>query len=708
MKKTLKNGRLRSFAAVFILPFSLSCSAISPTTSDTTDVITELQPLAEQQATSLHVVSQLQGRHYEEKKLDDNLSSKVFDRYLSDLDYSKSYFLASDIQSFEKYRLQLDEALTRGNLVPAFEIYNQYHQRVLERLDYLVSTTEAGFDKWKFDIDETLETDRENAQWLENKETLTDLWRKQLKNRVLSLKLTDKDLTDIQELLLKRFKSQLNRVKQTKSEDAFQIYLNAFTHNYDPHTEYFSPRTSENFNINMSLSLEGIGAVLKSENEYTKVVRLVPKGPADKAGELKPADRIVGVAQEGDEEITDVVGWRLDEVVQLIRGPKSSVVRLEVIASAAKDDSQTKIIHITRDKVKLEEQSAQKKIIDIDQGDQKYKLGVIDIPAFYIDFKALNEGDPEYKSTTRDVRKLISELQDENIDGLVIDLRANGGGSLREAEELMGLFISTGPVVQVKNANGAVQPRGDRDPSIAYDGALVVLVDRLSASASEIFAGAIQDYHRGLVLGGQTFGKGTVQSLVTLNRGQLKLTQAKFYRISGGSNQNKGIIPDILYPALYDKTKIGESALENPLPWDTIRPAYYRPVDNMATYIPELESRHKARIKTDPDFNYLLESLAYMEEIRSNTEVSLNEQVRKDDRETRKLRLLNQENQRRVAKGLEALTQLEDEEDNLDSETKNEEKDDKPDALLTESANILADFIELKIQEKKVAQHQIK
>ncbi len=486
-----------------------------------------LEPLPIHASTARNIVDALASRHYVATVLDDELSNHIFEGYLDDLDPSKSYLLAEDVNRFSRYRYEMDDALRHGNLDPAFDIFNVYHERVISRFRSIIAMLEKGIDQFDFTREEYLELDRDDAPWARSMEELDDLWRKRIKNAVLNLKLADKEDGKIQELLLKRYRNRLLRTEQTNSEDVFQLYMNSFTRTYDPHTQYFSPRTSENFNINMSLSLEGIGAVLQLEDEYTKVVSLVPAGPADKSQLIEPDDRIIAVGQDTTGEMVDVVGWRLDEVVQLIRGKKGTVVRLEIIPADARED-ESKIIQITRNKVKLEEQSAKSDIIEIEQFGHKHKIGIIDIPTFYIDFKALQQGDRNFKSTTRDVKELLVGLIEQGVEGIVIDLRDNGGGSLQEAKTLTGLFIDRGPTVQIRSKSNRVDILNDRDISTVYDGPLAVLVNRLSASASEIFAGAIQDYKRGLIIGSQTFGKGTVQSLYPLNRGQLKLTQAKF------------------------------------------------------------------------------------------------------------------------------------------------------------------------------------
>lgn len=672
-------------------------------------VIKPLVPLDVHTSTSLTIVDQLRHNHYVKRAIDDQTSSQVFDRYLELLDGGHSYFLASDIEKFEHYRYSLDDALKKGNLDPAFEIFNVYEKRLVERLEFLLDHVESGLGDLDFTKDESLELDREKAPWPANIDAMNDYWRLRLKATVLSMKLNGKSLDDIAEVLGKRYRNQLHRAAQTNSEDAFQLYVNAFASTYDPHTQYFSPRTSENFNINMSLSLEGIGAVLRNEDEYTTVVRLVPAGPADKSGLIQPEDRIIGVAQGSAGKMVDVVGWRLDDVVELIRGPAGSRVQLEIIPNGQEE---SRVIQLTRNTVKLEEQSAQKRLLTFHQDGRDRKIGVIEVPTFYVDFKGQQRGDPNYKSTTRDVHRLINELIKEGMEGLIIDLRNNGGGSLAEANSLTGLFIKLGPTVQVKSANNRVSPFYDNDNEITWDGPLVVLVNRLSASASEIFAGAIQDYQRGLIVGAQTFGKGTVQTLIPLNRGQLKLTQAKFYRISGQSTQHQGIIPDIALPGIYDSETIGESALEGALPWDVIAPARYRRTEQpIRPLVPTLEKEHEVRVKNDPDFVYLRALSARNREMRDHTLISLNETKRRQEKVKEDAWRLGLENDLRRAKGeplLKSLDDLDEDSSTLAQATGGppplasaepepaKDVDEKDvDALLREGGNILLDYISL-------------
>lgn len=662
--------------------------------------VVELTPLDVHPRTALGIVDQLRHNHYLKKPLDDQISSEIFEKYLSLLDGAKVYFLEADIQGLEKYRYQLDDALVRGNLEPAFEIFNLYQIRLDDRLSYLLSELNKGLAEMDFEAEESIEIDRENASWPADTAELDAIWRQRLKAAALGMKLNGKELDEIQELLTKRYSNRLKQSRQTKSEDAFQLYVNAFASTYDPHTQYFSPRTSQNFNINMSLSLEGIGAVLRNEDEYTSVVELVTAGPADKSGLIGPSDRIVSVGQGEKGPLIDVVGWRLDDVVELIRGPKGSTVRLEIIPTSTDDDS-TKVIQITRNTVKLEEQAAHKQVLELTHNGQTKRIGIINIPTFYVDFKAVQQGDPNYKSTTRDVSRLIDELMTEGdgIDGLIVDLRNNGGGSLQEADSLTGLFIKSGPTVQVKAASRRANVYADTDDEVSWDGPMAVLVDRLSASASEIFAGAIQDYGRGIIIGNQTFGKGTVQTLVPLNRGQLKITAAKFYRVSGQSTQHQGVLPDIEFPETFDAERIGESSLDDAMPWDVIQPAVYPQTNQIETLLPELQSQHAARTADQPDFNYMRALSSKSKENSQRTHVSLQESVRTQEKEADDAWLLDLENELRLAKGEEPVETL----DELDELRKaeqeaDEEPDPAEDPLLTESGNILLDYIGLSHQ----------
>ena len=656
-----------------------------------------------QRQTIVELIDKLEERHYAKLKYDDRLSSQHLDSYIESLDPSKMFFTADDIAEFEKYRTVMDNQLNEGKLDAGFVIFNRFHQRLEARMENILEDLPGTVEKMDFTVDESYELEVDERAWAKSSAELDDRWRRQLKNQVLSLKLAEKPEDEIASTLEKRFQNQLKRVKQYNNQDVFQIYANALTELYDPHTNYLSPRRSENFNINMSLSLEGIGAVLQLEDEYTKVARLVPKGPADKQGELHPSDRIVSVGQGESGELVDVIGWRLDEVVELIRGPKDSTVRLEVLPAKSKTSDQRKVITIVRNKVKLEEQSAQKSILEIPNGDDIIKVGVIDIPAFYIDFDAMRRGDKEYKSTTRDVKKLLQELQQEGVDGLVVDLRSNGGGSLQEANELTGLFIEYGPTVQIRHSSRRVWRDGKRLKSPYYEGPLVVLVNRLSASASEIFAGAIQDYQRGIIVGDRSFGKGTVQTLIPLTEGQLKITESKFYRISGESTQHRGVVPDVVFPTLYDPKEIGESALDHALNWDQINPVRHHRYNDLTTVLPYVTNLFEERSSKNPDFIYLEDQVTLVQETRALTELPLNEKTRKALRESQEEKALAIENKRRKALGEELLTALEDDEETdeadneeVDSAASEEAEEEEPDVLLTEAGNVLVDVLLLK------------
>ncbi len=656
-----------------------------------------LQPDRDQMIASLNVVELLKRHHYSKPPLDDAGSRKMYAGYLKMLDPARMYFTAEDIKAFDRWETEFDDFLKAGNLKPGYAIYKQQLTRLDQYLEYALGELNQGIDKIDFSIVESFETDREKAQWAPNDAALKDLWRKRLKDEVLRLKIANKEPKAIETLLIKRYKNQQKRLQQTRSEDVFQSYINAFAQTYDPHTTYLSPDNAENFDINMSLSLEGIGAMLQGDNEHVKIVRLIPAGPAEKSKLVAPADKIIAVGQ-GKKELVDVIGWRLDEVVKLIRGPKGSQVRLEIIpASNAPNDQTSKTVTITREAVKLEEQAAKKSILNLDQDGRKVKLGVIEIPAFYLDFKAYRSGDPEYKSTTRDVKRLITELQKEHVEGIVIDLRNNGGGSLQEATELTGLFIEQGPTVLVRNSDGRIDVLADEQEGIFYKGPLTVLVNRLSASASEIFAGAMQDYHRALIIGGQTFGKGTVQTIQPLNHGELKLTLAKFYRVSGQSTQHQGVIPDISYPADMDITEIGESALPEAMPWDSIKPALTPASDPFKPFISELKARHDARTDNDPDFVFSRARLALNQRLMQDTKISLNEIERRAQYAKIEQKQLDIENARRAKKGEEPLKTMikDDEEDHLAVAEDDKKLKPEDDAYLAETGRILLDWLSL-------------
>lgn len=660
-----------------LLSLLTGCALASPSLQ----AFNELKPPAEYKKVSIQLVEMLEGIHYNKTQVDDRISSLAFDAFIDSLDPSKSFFLADDIKEFEQYRYRFDDAITSGDVSLAYTIYNLYSERVEDRLNKVLNDMPSMIESFDFEKEETFNADPDQAKWAQTEAELRDTWRKRIKNRALTLRLNSQEEESIETSLSRRYTNQLHQIEQTNSVDVYQIFANAITEAFDPHTSYFAPRASETFSINMSLSLEGIGAVLQQEDEYTQVVRLVPAGPADNQGELKPNDKIVAVGQEGKEMI-DVVGMRLDDVVDMIRGERDTKVRLEIKPS--NNDAQgNKIITIVRKKVKLEDQSAKKEVVEVERNGEIYKVGVIQLPTFYSDFAAIKAGDRNYKSSTRDTKNLIEELRQEGIDALILDLRNNGGGSLQEANALTGLFIPAGPVVQIRDSAGRVSILGDQDRSVTYSGPMAVLINRMSASASEIVAGAIQDYGRGLILGGQSFGKGTVQILQDLDQGKLKITQSKFYRVSGESTQHKGVMPDISFPSMLDENSVGESALDNPLAWDKILETRYPVYWDIPNFLPELDERHQKRMDQDPNFIALNEQL---EQIREQSDrfsaISLNENDRIKQREESEETQLNRENTRREALGLELITSLDDIND-----------EEAEDIYSQEASEILLDFI---------------
>ncbi len=643
----------------------------------------------------------IQRYHYRKRILNDELSASIFDRYLESLDPNRIYLLADDVRALSRFKYQLDDRLRKSELDPAFSIFALLRTRLQERAEHAVSLLDTQFD---FSRAEDYTVDRSDAPWAQNQAELDDIWRRRVKNDVLSLRLAGKADDEIKDTLVSRYRRLAVRINQFDSDDVYQAFINAFTSSVEPHTSYFSRRASENFKIRMSLSLEGIGAALQNENEHTLVRRIITGGPADLSGSLEADDRIVGVGQ-GDEEIVDVVGWRLADVVDLIRGPKGSVVRLEVLPKGVPIGGQTKIISLVRNKIKLEEQAAQKSVeaVSIPQG--AVRIGVIRVPTFYTDFEAREQGRSEFRSTSRDVRRLIRELREEAVEGLVVDLRGNGGGSLAEATELTGLFIKSGPVVQVRDSTGRISVNDDPDPQIAYEGPLAVLVDRSSASASEIFAGAIQDYRRGIVVGEPTFGKGTVQRLLDLDRfaksdngglGQLKFTVAQFFRVNGDSTQHRGVVPDIVFPTAYDSAEQGERSLDNALPWAAVSPLRFEMGAMRFEVVEEVRRRHDERIGQDPGFQYLIAEAEAFRKAREKKRVSLREAERRVDWEHSEQSRLERLNQYRRSRGLDAL------QTNPEEDQDPPENSEEPDILLKETARILVDAIDIASRKRRL------
>nr|WP_065373089.1 carboxy terminal-processing peptidase [Ensifer adhaerens] len=603
-----------------------------------------LEPLKQQAQAAQLSAKFLTRFSYKPVQLDDDLSAKIMDRFIKSLDPDRVLFLQADIDGFMSDRSEIDDAIRRKNLKIPFEIFNVYGKRVVDRMSYARDLLKQDFD---FSTREDYPVLRENAPWPQSEAESNDLWRKRVKSDWLRLRLGGKTDAAIRETLGKRYTNALDRAYKYKSDDVFQSFMNAYTTSVDPHTDYFGANASADFNIAMKLSLVGIGAVLQERDDYTTIRELVPGGPAQLSGKLAVGDRITGVGQGKDGAIKEVVGTRLDEVVQLIRGKKGSVVRLDILPADAGVDATHRVVTLVRDKISLEKQAAQKTILNVKVGGATRKIGVITLPAFYEDFEARRKGDKDYRSASRDVRKLLDELKREKVDSVLIDVRNNGGGSLDEAIDLTGLFIGNGPVVQQRGSDGKVEVRSADFSDPVWTGPVGVLINRGSASASEIFAAAIQDYGRGVIIGEPSFGKGTVQAVVNLDEmvrnskpefGELKVTIAQFFRIDGGTTQLRGVTPDISLPSLSDPKTFGETSYDNALPWAQIKPAKYAPADTVMTLLPKLQSRHEARVDSDPDFQRLLKDIADLKAQREKGTVSLNEAERRKEQAERESR----------------------------------------------------------------------
>lgn len=604
----------------------------------------ELAPLPQQAQAAVMSSELLSHYHYKAMPLDDALSEKIFAQYLKALDPDKYFFDQSDIDQFSSLRLTLDDVIREQNLSPAFALFNRYRERVVERFTAARALLKEGFD---FSQNDNLELSRGKATWPKNAEESRELWRKRVKNDWLRLKLAGRDDQAIIDTLSKRYEASIRRIGRLKSEDAFQTFMNAYTMAIDPHTNYLGPRATENFDISMRLSLVGIGATLQEKDEYTTIRELITGSPAAKSGKLKVGDRIVGVGQGENGTLIDIVGWRLDDTVRLIRGEADTVVRLDVLANDGVVD-QHKLVSLVRKKITLDEQAAKKTVIPVSIGGVTRQIGIITLPSFYLDFEARQKGDPNFKSATRDIDRLLQELKKQNVDSVLIDLRDNGGGSLAEAISLTGLFIDQGPVVQQRDANGKITVESDTQAGVAWNGKLGVLINRHSASASEIFAAAIQDYGRGLIIGEPSFGKGTVQSMINMDRisrnekseyGELKLTIAQFFRISGDTTQLRGVTPDIAFPSESDGEDQRESGFDNALPWIQIKAADYTQVGNLNDELPILRSQHEYRLKHDKDLQYLQEDFAEIDRLRKKNSLSLNEAERRQERNAQEARL---------------------------------------------------------------------
>jgi carboxyl-terminal processing protease len=645
------------------------------------------------------VVALVSNYNYKQVPLNDSLSNVVFDAYLKGIDGAKIYFYESEVKEFTADRNNYDEFLMEGSLSQPFSMFNKYMDRYLNRIQFIISKVDSA--KFDFSNEASIIFNRENLNWFKNQVESDAYWESRLRYDLLNLKLAGSDEAKSKETLKKRYQNLVSQAEKVNSFDAFQAFMTAYTESVDPHTNYFNPSNAAAFNIDMARSLEGIGATLGIENEFVTVKAVSPGGPADKSGLVSVDDKFLAVAQGKDGEFTDIVGWRIDNAIQLIRGAKGTTVRLKV-ASKGQDVASPKIIELVREKIILQDQSAKKEVKEIKQNGKTYKIGIIDIPAFYMDFKAYQSGDKNYKSTTRDVKLILDSLKAEQVDAVVVDLRSNGGGSLVEAIDLTGLFIKSGPVVQVRDTRNQIDVGEDKNASITWEGPMAVMIDRFSASASEIFAGAIQDYGRGILIGTQSFGKGTVQNAIDLDQvigsttnkvvgkentyGQINLTVAKFYRINGSSTQNKGVTPDINFPMVFPADKYGESAEKSALPWDEIKKSNYKPVGSVTSNIKTLTDKHEKRMKSNKEYAYMLEDIKIIDDRDEDKPVSLNETKMKVERDENDLKTLNRENDRRAARGLAPLKKGE-----------NKPKGEKPyDFMLEEGCNIVADWLSLK------------
>ncbi|MES2318349.1 MAG: carboxy terminal-processing peptidase [Pseudomonadota bacterium] len=701
--------------SMLIAAMALALSAHAAVPQTDKNAPTVLKPMAAQTQAAVWASMLLSRHHYKAVPLDDAMSEKIFDRYFKSLDGEKLFFLQGDIDQFDAARTKFDDAIRNENITLPFAIYSVYSQRFGERIAYARQLLNTKLD---FTVDERFQLDREKAAWPKTEDEMRDLWRKRVKNDWLRLKLAGKDDKGIRDTLDKRYENYETRVRKVDSEDVFQMFMNAYATSIEPHTNYLGPRSADNFDIAMRLSLEGIGAVLQSRDEYTVIREIVPGSPVGLSGKLKVGDRIVGVAQGDTPNFTEVLGWRIDDVVQLIRGAKDSVVRLDVLPADAGPDGKHLVVSLVRKKITMEEQSAKKTIIEVPDGALKRRVGVISLPTFYLDFDARRRGDKDYKSATRDVARILGELKKAKVDNVLIDLRNNGGGSLTEAVELTGLFIDKGPVVQQRSADGKVEVESDVAAGLAWDGPVGVLINRGSASASEIFAAAIQDYGRGIIIGESSFGKGTVQTLVNFDRnaqqgekarfGELKMTIAQFFRINGGTTQLRGVTPDIKLPVTSDVENFGESSYDNALPWVAIKPAPFVPAGDLKELVGPLQKRHDARVAKDKEFQYLNEDMAEIRKLRKENSISLNEAVRRKERDTQEARAkLREERQAAAAtagsaarsKALAAAKRRQDDglqadERNLQSELAAEKAaKDAKDIMLNEAANILSDAV---------------
>ncbi|WP_367866398.1 carboxy terminal-processing peptidase [Pedobacter sp. WC2423] len=690
----------------------LACQA-TPKPQQVVEGIPNIMPDEKQSLVARQVVALIENYNYKKIVVNDSISSIVLDKYIKALDPYRNYFLASDIKDFEQFRTTLDDSFRDGDLSAPFYIFNVYSKRYNETLDYAMAHIK---DKYDFNQQDTYVFNREKMPWVTSIATLNDIWKKKVKYELVNLKLAGTSDVKNAETLTKRYKNLKLQSSKLNNQDVFQLLMDAFTGAIDPHTNYFNPSNASQFNEQMSRSIEGIGAYLQSENDVLKIAEVTPGGPAYKSKQLHAGDRIIGVAQ-ADGDFEDIIGWRLDNAVAKIKGPKGTVVRLKIIPAGHDMSSKPVIIEITREKIVMEDQSAKKEVKTIHANGKPYKVGIISVPAFYIDSKAAMAKEANYKSTTRDVRLLIDTLKNKDkVDAIVMDLRGNGGGSLLEAIDLTGLFIDQGPVVQVKDQKGEVEVDSDQNAGVAWSGPFGVLVDRTTASASEIFAGAIQDYGRGVIIGTQTYGKGTVQQPIDLNKlvnpsilerlaslvkldsagkpvqkaevpqlGQINLTIAKFYRVNGSSTQHKGVMPDITLPSFYPMDKVGEDTEASALPWDEIQKSNFAPVANLATLKTELAKLHATRMEKSLDYKILVQDITDMKKRNLETSVTLNENKLKSERDVLEVKALEKINKLRATRGLAPVKKG----DKI-------KKSENFDFLEDETLRVMADYIQLK------------
>ena len=637
---------------------------------------------------SKEIFKKLERDHYLKKIKKDNLNEDYFLAIIKRVDESKNLFIADEIQEYIKKSKNFTEYTFDIEL--AYELINLYFERLVEFSNFQIELIEE--NKFDFTKDEYLDIFYEDNEWQSNFEDLKHLWRLDTKNDLLVAKMSESSSSEPNSDLIKRYKNRIRRINQQKEEDIFSLAINILTNQFDPHSSYLSPRSAEDFDVNMSLKLSGIGALLGVEDDYTKIINLVPGGPAEKSGKINPEDRITKIRQVGSSEYEDVVGWRIDEVVDLIRGEAGTEVEIEFISFDSDNDS-SKLVILKREEIKLEDRAAKSEIININNN----KIGIIDLPSFYIDFEEYQKRKKDYRSSSNDVKNILKEFNESNVDAVILDLRNNGGGALIEANKIIGLFVSAGPTVQVKQSRGYIQPYGSSRTDQVWEKPLLVLVNRYSASASEIVAGAIQDYKRGIVVGQRTFGKGTVQSLENLSSGQIKITESKYYRINGMSTQNKGVVPDIELPVTWDIDTVGESSYPTAMAWDVIRPYRHKKFKLDEELIEQVISQFEFRLSDEPNLNYLKKVRNRYDLNKNKKLLSLNINNRKTQKELRRDWLLEIENERRSGLGLNVfLTYSEMEEFNDNDDNFNNNMINlKNDYQLIESTNIINDFLNI-------------